>query len=149
MIKTDTIYDYNCYDDFKKTNDDIRIYKHYEKFTPETLIKYHSNWVFRLVVDQVVDLKFTLLIFGTLYRYANNNHGTIYTDNGKLKTITNSHEDIMLTMDKVKKDFIHVNNGTVLHHINVVDFNPQLDRSTRQYYNALLNTVSYAFKLDF
>ena len=47
MIKTDTIYDYNCYDDFKKTNDDIRIYKYYEKFTPETLIKYHSNWVFR------------------------------------------------------------------------------------------------------
>ena len=101
------------------------------------------------MVDQVVDLKFTLLIFGTLYRYANNNHGAIYMDNGKPKTITNSHEDIMLTMDKVKKDFIHVNNGTILHHINVVDFNPQLDRSTRQYYTSLLNTVSYAFKLDY
>ena len=149
MIKTDTIYDYNCYDDFKKTNEDIRIYKHYEKFTPETLIKYHNNWVFRLVVDQVVDLKFTIIIFGTLYRYANNNHGAIYTDNGKLKSITNSSEDIMLTMDKVKKDFIHVNNGTILHHINFVTFNHQMDRSTRQYYNALLNTVSYAFKMDF
>ena len=56
---------------------------------------------------------------------------------------------LIITMDKVKKDFIHVNNGTVLHHINVVDFNPQLDRSTRQYYTSLLNTVSYAFKLDF
>ena len=149
MIKTDTIYDYNCYDDFKKSNDDIRIYKCFEKFTPETLIKYHNNWVFRLVVDQVVDLKFTLIVFGTLYRYANGHRGQLYIDNGKPKTITNSHEDIMLTMDKVKKDFIHVNNGTVLHHINVYKFNPQLDPSTRQYYNALLDTVSYAFKLDF
>lgn len=151
MIKTDTdtIYDYNCYDDFKTSNDDIRIYKCYEKFTPETLIKYHNSWVFRLVVDQVVDLKFTLIVFGTLYRYAKGHHGQLYSDNGKLKTITNSHEDIMLTMDKVKKDFIHVNNGTILHHINVLNFNPQLDRSTQQYYTSLLNTVSYAFKLDF
>lgn len=151
MIKvdTDTIYDYNCYDDFKKPNEDIRIYKHYEKFTPETLIKYHNSWIFRLVVDQIVDLKFTLIVFGTLYRYAKGHHGTLYKNNGRLSTDTNSHEDVMLTMDRVKKDFIHVNNGTILHHINVLDFNHQMDMRTRQYYNALLNTVSYAFKLDF
>ena len=148
MIKTDTIYDYNCCDDFKKTNDDIRIYKYYDKFTPETLIKYHNSWTFRLVVDQVVDLKFTLIVFGTLYRYANGHRGQLYIDNGKPKTIVNSHEDVMLTMDKVKKDFIHVNNGTILHHINFVDLE-HLDRSTQQYYTSLLNTVSYAFKLDF
>lgn len=149
MIKIDTMCDYNSCDDFKKSNSDIRIYKHYETFTPETLIKYHNSWIFRLVVDQVVDLKFTLLVFGTLYRYANNNHGVIHKSNGKFVTDSYSYDGVMLTMDKVKKDFIHVNNGTILHHINVVDFNPQLDRSTRQYYTSLLNTVSYAFRLDF
>ena len=100
------------------------------------------------MVDQVVDLKFTLIVFGTLYRYANGHHGTLYKINGKWSTDTNSHEDVMLTMDKVKKDFIHVNNGTVLHHINFVDLS-KLDRSTQQYYNTLLNTVSYAFRSDY
>ena len=150
MIITDTIYDYNCYDDFKKSNDDIRIYRYFEKFTPETLIKYHNSWVFRLVVDQVVDLKFTLIVFGTLETFSNNNHGCFYRDaNGKLKNQTNFSERVMLTMDKVKKDFIHVNNGTILHHINVLDFNPQLDERKENRYRCLLNTVSYAFRSDY
>ena len=130
---------------------DLKMYRNlHEKFTTENLNRYHNTWTFRLVVDQVIDLRFVLIVIGTLETFSNNNHGRFYHDaNGKLKNQTNFSERVMLTMDKVKKDFIHVNNGTILHHINVVDFNPQLDRSTRQYYTSLLNTVSYAFKLDY
>lgn len=125
---------------------DLKMYKNVnEKFTTETLNRYHNTWTFRLVVDQVIDLRFVLIVIGTLETFSNNNHGRFYHDaNGKLKNQTNFSERVMLTFDKTKKDFIKVNDGTVLHHIDYIDFNPALDVRTKNKYTLQLKTVSYA-----
>lgn len=125
---------------------DLKMYRNlHEKFTTENLNRYHNTWTFRLVVDQVIDLRFVLIVIGTLETFSNNNHGRFYHDaNGKLKNQTNFSERVMLTFDKTKKDFIKVNDGTVLHHIDYIDFNPALDVRTKNKYTLQLKAVSYA-----
>lgn len=125
---------------------DLKMYKNFsEKFTTENLNRYHNRWTFRLVVDQVIDLRFVLIVIGTLEGFSNNNRGRMYKDvNGNLKTLTHYSDRVMLTFDKTKKDFIKVNDGSVLHHINFIDFNPALDERTKNRYMCLLKTVDYA-----
>ena len=125
---------------------DLKMYKNVnEKFTTENLNKYHNRWTFRLVVDQVVDLRFVLIVFGTLDTFSNNCIGRFYRDaNGHPKPQYHFDDRVMLTFDKTKKDFIKVNDGTVLHHIDYIDFNPALDVRTKNKYTLQLKTVSYA-----
>ena len=130
---------------------DLKMYKNFgEKFTTENLSRYHNRWLFRLVVDQVIDLRFVLIVIGTLESFSNNNRCRMYKDsNGALRTQSNFSERVLLTFDKTKKDFIKVNDGSVLHHINFIDFNPALDDKTKTRYSYLLETVNYAIYPNF